>query len=707
MPGMETPQTRDPASAVVQAVGAAGALSEKRQGRRPACVECRRRKIKCDRKYPCLSCITLDHECLQPPPGPARRPRRRNHHELYDKIARVESLLEQCALPLEPREGQGMPSRLPLGMLGPREPGCSQQPAPPAPPRTQQPKGTLVQIWNGGLEFRDSKAMAVVFDDVGRPQTKVPKTTPRAFSGPVLQGVVQTLTTPFLGGETQQLQTIRALIDVELEQEAWLPLVEAPGERRPSCDASIPLTDQMYACVPPAHAIDVLWRVFLDRVDPVTRVVHVPTLHTRVVDAINDFTGVPLATAALLFSIFLTASGSLSRQEHWNELGRGQAEAIADFTLGLKLALTELNYLKNHNLEVLCSLALYSLFQQTRNGSSDPWVLNGVVVNIAYRLGLHLDGSRANLSVFECEMRRRLWWQIVILETRSGGGFGTGSHLLPPHRDTRIPLNVNDEDLSPAMTTEPRPRDGPTGMSFCIVTYEVRRRALAQPGLLSIDDILWRQLPSPTSPYGGGPSAGSLGAMTALQRFSEELDGVLRPLEARLCPDPATDPLHAMAQCTREALSGIIRLLVAPMEEAPEWGTEVLGPDDNFFRISLAANEEALRARRAAGRRFAWYADIDFKMQGFYYLGAQLQGRPAGSMARRVWSVMEDAYALREELWELRDKGNMTLCNLLLSAWDKRRVHFARSHVALLEPPFLSRLRDEVMIIKAEALGIL
>ncbi|KAK1989147.1 hypothetical protein LZ30DRAFT_696543 [Colletotrichum cereale] len=501
------------------------------------------------------------------------------------------------------------------------------------------------------------------------------------------------------------LQTIRALIDVELEQETWLPLVEAPGERRQSCDTSVPFAAQLSACVPPAHAIDLLWRVFLDRVDPVTRVVHVPTFHTRVMDAINDFANLPLGTAALLFSIFLTASGSLSRQEHLDKLGRGQGDAIADFTLGLKLALTELNYLKNHNLEVLCSLALYSLFQQTRNGSSDPWILNGVVVNIAYRLGLHLDGSHSNLSVFECEMRRRLWWQIVVLETRSGGAFGTGSHLLPSRRDTRIPLNVNDEDLSPAMPTEPRPRDGPTEMSFCIVTYEVRKQALAQPRLLSIDDILWRQLPSPTNPY-GSPSLASLGAITVLQRFAKEVNDVLHPLENKLCPDPATNPLHAMAQCTREALSRIIRLLVTPMEEAPEWGTEVLGPDDNFFRISLAANEEALRARKAAGRRFAWYANIDFKMQAFYYLGAQLQSRPAGSMAHRVWSVMEDTYALHEELWELRDKENMTLCNLLLSAWDKRSVHFATSQAVLPELPFLSRLRDEVMIIKAEALGI-
>ncbi|KAK2046287.1 hypothetical protein LZ31DRAFT_593293 [Colletotrichum somersetense] len=585
---MGTTGAGDPASAITHAIGAGGP-SEKRQGRRPACVECRRRKIKCDRNYPCVSCIALDHECRQPPPGPARRPRRRNHHELYDKIARMESLLERYAVPLEHRKAQSLLSDLHPDMLSFGEPDSLQQPAALAHPRTQQPRGTLARVWNGGLEFRDSKAMAVVFDD-----------------------------------------TIRALIDVELEQEAWLPLVDAPGERRQSYDTSIPFMDQMSVCVPPAHAIDVLWRVFLDRVDPVTKVIHVPTFHVRVIEAMNNFAGVPLATIALLFSVFLTASGSLSRQEHWDELGR-------------------------------------------------------IVPADAKRLIRPVDPK--------CEMRRRLWWQIVILETRSGGAFGTGSHLLPSCRDTRIPLNINDEDLSPTMQTEPWSHDGPTEMSFCIVTYE-------------IDDILWRQLPSPTNPY-EGPSMESLEVITALERFSDVIDGILRPLESKLCPDPGTNPLHAMAHCTRESLCRIIQVLVTPMEEAPKWGTEVLGPDDNFFRVGLAANEEAVQARKAAGRRFAWYADIDFKMQGFYYLGAQLQSRPAGSMAHRVWSVMEDTYALHEELWELRDKENMTLCNLLLSAWDKRSVHLATRHVLLPEPPFLSRLRDKVMAMKAEALGML
>ncbi|OBR13195.1 Fungal specific transcription factor [Colletotrichum higginsianum IMI 349063] len=611
-------------------------------------------------------------QCLPPPPGPLRKPRRRNHHELYDKIARIESLLSQHGVHPEPETGPGpgkdrdprfCPQSHTVEMEGVRESAETR------PPRAQVAKGQLVQTWNGGLEFRDSKAMAVVFEDT-------------------------------------QFHTISALIDVEFDQATWLPAVEAPQNGRRSLDSNgSSSASQPPVCVPSAHTINVLWDVFLDRVDPVTKIIHAPTFRMRVVEAANNFTNTPLATLALLFSVFLTASGSLSEHEHWEKLSLCKSDAVAEYTLGLKRALTEMNYLKNHNLDVLRSLALYSLFQQTRYGLHDPWVLNGVVVNIAYRMRLHLDGSHANLSPFECEMRRRLWWQIVILELRSGGAFGTGSHLLPSGRDTRIPLNVNDEDLIPAMIVEPRPRDGPTEMSFCIMTYEAKKHVLALPRLLSIDDVLWSQMPSPTHPYGSSSTERSE-TINLLQTFMEEEQRTMGPLEDRLCPDPATNPLHAMARWGREALSRIAQLIVTPMEEASEWGTEVHGPDDNFFRINLAANEEALLARQAAGRRFAWHADIDFRMQTFYYLGAQLRTRVAGSLADRVWAVMERTYALRGELWELKDKENMTLANLLLAAWERRVAYFAGEGVVLPEPPFLTRLRDEVMTIKAEALGI-
>ena len=42
------------------------------------------------------------------------------------------------------------------------------------------------------------------------------------------------------------------------------------------------------------------------------------------------------------------------------------------------------------------------------------WILTGVALRIGQRMGLHVDGATLGLPVFEAEMRRRIWWQIML-----------------------------------------------------------------------------------------------------------------------------------------------------------------------------------------------------------------------------------------------------------------------------------------------------
>ncbi|OLN85066.1 putative transcriptional regulatory protein C139.03-like protein 14, partial [Colletotrichum chlorophyti] len=610
-----------------------------------------------------------ERECLLPPPGPPRKQRRRNYHELYDHLARLESLLEQRIAPLQSTESGELCTSSTIKSGLPAH--CQPVEGPSATHRTQLQgcKGKLISTWDGDVEFRDSKTSAAMFEDV---------------------------------------QTIRALNDVESEQAIWLPyLLPAFNKDRQGYAHISSLTSQTGSWIPSANEFVVLWRVFLDRVDPVTKLIHVPTFHSRVVDAIANFSSVPLATQALLFSIFLTASGSLSNQEHQEMFGCGKAAAIANFVRGVKEALTLMNYLKNCNVEALRSLTLYSLFQQTQHGASDPWVLNGLVVNIAQRLGLHRDGSRTGLSPFEAEMRRRLWWQIVVLETRSGGDVDIGTYLLPSRQDARVPLNVNDEVLDPTTADAPNSHDGPTEMSFCVLAYETQKSVLSHPPVPSIDDVLWSQGNSPPYSFAGGSRqefrASSIAALQGLLKDSET---ILGPRVEQLCPNAAINPLHAMARSNHQMLLKLIREIITPMEEVPEWGTEVHGPDDNFFRIALAANELALETKQAAGRRFAWYANIDFKIQTLYYLSSQLQIRVSGSMVSRAWVIIEKTYGFHEELWDCTDKRNMMLANLVLVAWKKRAEYFTALQTVLQDPLFLNRLQNEVMMVKTEALSL-
>lgn len=61
----------------------------------PSCILCRKRKVKCDRKYPCSNCIKANAECIFRESIPARHHKRRAEHALLSRLRHYESLLRQ------------------------------------------------------------------------------------------------------------------------------------------------------------------------------------------------------------------------------------------------------------------------------------------------------------------------------------------------------------------------------------------------------------------------------------------------------------------------------------------------------------------------------------------------------------------------------------------------------------------------------------
>jgi hypothetical protein len=89
------------------------------------------------------------------------------------------------------------------------------------------------------------------------------------------------------------------------------------------------------------------------------------------------------------------------------------------------------------------------------------------------RIGLATDGTHYGLLPFEVEMRRRLWWQIVHIDTRAAEVSGAGTALLNYTWNTKIPSNFNDGDLFPDMRTVPPERPGLTELSYLRIRCEM------------------------------------------------------------------------------------------------------------------------------------------------------------------------------------------------------------------------------------------
>ena len=68
-----------------------------------ACLQCQQRKVKCDRRFPCASCMKSQSTCV-PASTLASRQRRRRfpERELLDRLRHYESLLRQNNISFEP-----------------------------------------------------------------------------------------------------------------------------------------------------------------------------------------------------------------------------------------------------------------------------------------------------------------------------------------------------------------------------------------------------------------------------------------------------------------------------------------------------------------------------------------------------------------------------------------------------------------------------
>lgn len=75
--------------------------------------------------------------------------------------------------------------------------------------------------------------------------------------------------------------------------------------------------------------------------------------------------------------------------------------------------------------------------------------MTGVAIRLAHSFGLHREGSKPNLSPFQTELRRRLWWQIVHLDIRCSEDRASDPFILPNSFTTKLPLNINDSDMDP------------------------------------------------------------------------------------------------------------------------------------------------------------------------------------------------------------------------------------------------------------------
>jgi hypothetical protein len=189
---------------------------------------------------------------------------------------------------------------------------------------------------------------------------------------------------------------------------------------------------------PGEHQARQFWYTFKENVDPLVKVLHVPTFEPVFFEAVAHTDKVGKGLETLLFAIYYGAVTSTTKEDCLERWGEDRTTLLHRYRFGLEQALARANFLYCDETVILQAFVIFLILLRRNDDARKIWTLTGLVVRIAQTLGVHRDGSHFKLPPFEIEMRRRLWWQVCILDARSSEDHGCDPTIVEAQFDTKM-----------------------------------------------------------------------------------------------------------------------------------------------------------------------------------------------------------------------------------------------------------------------------
>lgn len=326
-----------------------------------------------------------------------------------------------------------------------------------------------------------------------------------------------------------------------------------------------------------------------------------------------------------------------------------------------------------------------------RYDSRTLWMLTGVASRIGQGMGLHRDGSSLGLSPFETEMRRRLWWQLIILDAHSAELSGSGVPRNVWDGKIQLPLNVNDADLDPEMTEPPPEHTKPTEMIGCMVRYSLGRFRLGlNESLCPYDD---------TRGWNSGRVAAKLAER---DKQIDELEQYLEDHFLKHC-DPSVPAQFHASILARVSICTIKLMVHHPGMHGTQEGDIAHLPSsvrEMLFSCCVKIMEIDNLSHSARNlQRFRWHMDVYFQWHALIYLLTDLQLRTTGDEVDKAWREIDEVFEHHPDfITDTKRPLHVAIGNLCLKAYGAREQTRSRATDPLVvpeTPTFISLLRAQ------------
>ncbi|KAK3720631.1 hypothetical protein LTR37_003680 [Vermiconidia calcicola] len=423
-----------------------------------SCLECRRRKLKCDKQAPCTNCTRFKRDCLYLAPS-ADPSSQQKLADIKEKMGMLEKTLE--------REVAGQQSKAHLGGAKVTRP-------------TDDPGLTHVEGDEDdeagaedeeGLEPTPLAALDNVYEDnaddelmdLGVQMGKM--RISERIGGWIRPKLVAELTDTLEDVQSGKWQAARdgafpsntdlrpgqAHTRIQASPKSYIG--PGPDYIAPASSFFFPGTNMnttLLDYLPSKNAADELVAQYFDAVHYVARAVHRPTFeaqYTLFWGQIATGTEPMPSQQAIIFAALFTAAVSMTEDKVSQRFGASKAQLVDSLRSGTEMALSKANFLRTTKTDTMQAFVMYLIPLIRAEVSRAHSALVGTAIRLAECMGLHRDGTHYNMNPVEVHVRRMIWHQLCFLDMRTCEATGPRPQIRKDDYDTRYPLNVDDADL--------------------------------------------------------------------------------------------------------------------------------------------------------------------------------------------------------------------------------------------------------------------
>ncbi|KAM0342091.1 hypothetical protein ACHAPU_009704 [Fusarium lateritium] len=421
-----------------------------------------------------------------------------------------------------------------------------------------------------------------------------------------------------------------------------------------------------------------LWQVYLDNVNPLLKVTHTPTLQSRIVEAVSDLKNISPTLEVLMFGIYCIAVLSMTEEECRSMLKQPKEQLSTKFQFGCQQALVNSQFLRTGNRDCLTGLFLYLVAVRSASHPKSISSMLAIAIRIAERMSLPVEASNARCSVLEAELRRRLWWSLVLFDSRVSS---LGDHkmtTLVPTWDCALPTNVSDSELREETKTLPKPQEQATEAVFAIVRSEIGDCIRNSPYYIAF-----------TNP-----------AMKALAKKLPDSDTVLeKELQEkylRFCD--CENRLHFMtfwtarsSMATRRLMKDYLVYLDSKTDYTPAHHEAAVAQAIEWLECDTKLSTSPLT------KGFRWFLQMFFPFPAYVRIIQHVKSQPFNDQTERMWQVMHDNYSARcEPDPSIRNAVFVPFANIIMFAWETVKKTYEKAGKEAKTPELVDFINQKI-----------